>query len=98
MKFVNISSTNFVECDDPAKLWIGEIIESGEKNYSNWLKRSQSLFYLFKTETKVFLHKDSFDSLFEVNGSSHPEILKKYLQNAIIHRNFCNFRYDIKFF
>jgi hypothetical protein len=59
---------NFVECDDPSKLWIGEIIESGEKNYTNWLKRSQSLSYLFKTEAEVFLHKDSFDS---------------YLQNAI---------------
>jgi hypothetical protein len=40
---------NFVECDDPSKLWIGEIIESGEKNYANWLKRSQSLFYLFNS-------------------------------------------------
>jgi len=74
---------NFVECDDPAKLWIGEIIESGEKNYSNWLKRSQSLYYLFKTETEVFVHKDTFESLFKITGSSHPEILKKYLQNAI---------------
>jgi len=74
---------NFVECDDPAKLWIGEIIESGERNYSNWLKRSQSLFYLFKTETQVFIRKDNFNGLFEVHGASHPEILKKYLQNAI---------------
>jgi hypothetical protein len=74
---------NFVECDDPSKLWIGEIIESGEKNYANWLKRSQSLFYLFKTEAEVFLHKETFDSMFEIKGSSHPEILKKYLQNAV---------------
>jgi hypothetical protein len=74
---------NFVECDDPSKLWIGEIIESGEQNYSNWLKRSQSLSYLFKTESEVFLNRETFDSLFEIKGSSHPEILKKYLQNAI---------------
>jgi len=74
---------NFVECDDPGKLWIGEIIESGEKHYSNWLKRSQSLYYLFKTEVEVFIHKDNFNKLFEVCGSSHPEILRKYLQNVI---------------
>jgi hypothetical protein len=74
---------NFVECNDPSKLWIGEIIESGEKNYSNWLRRSQSLYYLFKTESEVFFHKDTFDSLFEIKGSSHPEILRKYLQNVI---------------
>ena len=74
---------NFVECNDPSKLWIGEIIESGQDNYSNWLKRSQSLFYLFKTEAEVFIRKDNFNELFEVRGSSHPEILRKYLQNAI---------------
>ncbi len=43
---------NFVECDDPTKLWIGEIIESGEENYANWLKRSQSLYYLSKLNQK----------------------------------------------
>jgi hypothetical protein len=74
---------NFVECEDPSRLWIGEIIQSGEKNYANWLKRSQSLYYLFKTESQVFFHKKTFDSLFEINGSSHPEILKKYLQKVI---------------
>jgi hypothetical protein len=74
---------NFIECDDPAKLWIGEIIESGEQNYANWLKRSQSLFYLFKTEAEIFCHKETFEKLFEVKGSSHPEILKKYLQKGI---------------
>ena len=51
---------NFVECSDPSKLWIGEIIESGESNYQNWLKRSQSLTYLFKTEVEVFINKKEF--------------------------------------
>ena len=74
---------NFIECDDPSRLWIGEIIESGEKNYSTWLKRAQSLTYLFKTESEVFIHKENFNQLFEVQGSSHPDIVKKYLQKAI---------------
>jgi hypothetical protein len=74
---------NFVECDDPSRLWIGEIIESGEKNYLNWLKRAQSLSYLFKTESEVFIHKDNFNQLFDISGSSHPDILKKHLQKAI---------------
>ena len=74
---------SFVECDDPTRLWIGEIIESGEKNYANWLKRSQSLYYLFKTETEVFCHRETFEDLFTVKGTSHPEILKKYLHKGI---------------
>tara|TARA_B100000035_G_scaffold241248_1_gene209647 strand:+ start:172 stop:765 length:594 start_codon:yes stop_codon:yes gene_type:complete len=74
---------NFVECNDPSKLWIGEIIESGETNYQNWLKRSQSLTYLFKTEVEVFINKENFEQLFKVEGTSHPDILKKHLQGAI---------------
>lgn len=74
---------NFVECSDPQSLWIGEIIQTGEDTYTNWLRKSQSLFYLFKTEAEVFLHKDSFEKLFEIKNNQHPEILKKYFQKAI---------------
>ena len=74
---------NFVECSDPQSLWIGEIIQSGEDIYKNWLKKSQSLFYLFKTEAEIFLQKDSFEKLFEIKNNQHPEILKKYFQKAI---------------
>ena len=45
---------NFIQCTDPSKLWIGEIIASGEENYTNWQKRIQSLTYMFKTESEVF--------------------------------------------
>ena len=39
---------NFVSCDDPQALWIGEIMRNGEKNYTNWKKTTQSLSYVFK--------------------------------------------------
>lgn len=74
---------NFVECDDPERLWIGEIIRTGEDTYVNWLKRSQSLFYLFKTEIEVFIRKDNFEELFDCKTGNHPEILKKHLQKVI---------------
>lgn len=74
---------NFAECNDTQSLWIGEIIENGEQIYTNWMKKSQSLFYLFKTEAEVFIHKDSFVELFEIKNNQHPEILKKYFQKAI---------------
>jgi len=74
---------NFAECSDPQSLWIGEIIRTGEDTYTNWLKKSQSLFYLFKTEAEVFINKDSFVELFEIKNNQHPEVLKKYFQKAI---------------
>lgn len=74
---------NFVECNDPQNLWIGEIINNGEEIYVNWKKKIQSLSYLFKTEISVFFNRDNFNSLFECKNNQHPEILKKYLQRAI---------------
>jgi len=74
---------NFAECNDTQSLWIGEIIENGEQVYTNWLKKTQSLFYLFKTEAEIFINKDSFVELFEIENNQHLEILKKYFQKAI---------------
>ena len=74
---------NFVECSDPQSLWIGEIIQTGEDTYMNWLRKTQSLFYLFKTEAEVFINKNSFEKLFEIKNNQHPEILKKHFQKAI---------------
>ena len=73
---------NFIECDDPERLWIGEIIRSGSDYYSSWLKRFQGLTYLFENESE-FITKENFEDLFSVKGYSHPEILKKYLQKDI---------------
>jgi hypothetical protein len=74
---------NFVECSDSQNLWIGEIIKNGECTYKEWLKKVQSLTYLFKTEVEVFVNKENFNNLFECRNGQHPELLKLYLQNAI---------------
>ena len=74
---------NFVECNDPERLWIGDIIREGEDVYIEWLRKSQSLFYLFKTETEIFMNKTNFNQLFECKTGTHPEIIKKYLQKSI---------------
>lgn len=74
---------NFVECSDPERLWIGDIIREGEDVYKEWLKKSQSLSYLFKTEAEVFINKKNFEELFDCKTGNHPEILKKYLQKGI---------------
>jgi len=74
---------NFVDCSDPERLWIGDIIREGEDVYNEWLKKTQSLSYLFKSETECFMNKKNFESLFDCKTGNHPEILKKYLQKSI---------------
>jgi len=73
---------NFVECSDPDSLWIGEIIRSGNDYHTSWLKRFQGMTYLFENES-TFINKNNFEDLFLIKGHSHPEILKRYLQDNI---------------
>jgi len=71
--------SNFVTCDDPQSLWIGEIVRNGEQNYTDWKRRLQSLSYTFKSEIEdVFTGKD-FDAMFRIEGTKHPQIIKEFL-------------------
>lgn len=71
--------SNFVSCNDPQSLWIGEIVRNGEQNYTNWKRRLQSLSYTFKSEIEnVFGDKD-FDLMFNIVGTRHPQIVKEHL-------------------
>ena len=60
--------SNFVSCDDPQSLWIGEIVRNGEQNYTDWKKRLQSLTYTFKTEVENVFTGKGFDAMFRVRG------------------------------
>tara|TARA_R100001591_G_scaffold97957_1_gene104035 strand:- start:14 stop:568 length:555 start_codon:yes stop_codon:yes gene_type:complete len=70
--------SNFVMTDAPQNLWIGEIINSGERNYSDWMKRQQSLSYLFKEQSKELFYENKLDHIFDCS-KGHPPVLKKYL-------------------
>tara|TARA_B100001287_G_scaffold252982_1_gene235313 strand:- start:711 stop:1313 length:603 start_codon:yes stop_codon:yes gene_type:complete len=73
---------NFITTDAPQNLWIGEIINSGEKNYENWMKRQQSLTYLFKEQSTELLSEKKLEEVFNCSRG-HPLILKKYLGGEI---------------
>lgn len=81
-EIVDFFVSNFVSCDDPQSLWIGEIIKTGENNYTNWSKKIQSLSYIFKEEVSLF-NKDNFNDMFEITGNRHPKILKDHIQGKI---------------
>ena len=74
---------NFVTTDNPQNLWIGEIINSGERNYSEWMRRKQSLTYLFKEQSSELLFKNDLNEVFDCSKRKHPVVLKKYLGGEI---------------
>ena len=80
---VDFFVSNFITCTDPSKLWIGELIKDGEGRYVEWKKRNQSLSYIFKEETESVFSNGDFDSMFAIDGTRHPQILKEYLRKNI---------------
>ena len=68
---------NFVSCRDPETLWIGEIIQEGDKNYTQWQKKVQSLSYIFKEDIDNLFDR-KVDEVFDCSNG-HPPILKSYL-------------------
>ena len=89
--------SNFISADNPQNLWIGEIINSGERNYAEWMKRQQSLSYLFKEQMNELLSENELENVFNCSRG-HPPILKKYLagdvsiENVVICEKIFSFR------
>ena len=75
--------SNFVTCDDPQSLWIGEIVRNGEQNYTDWKRRLQSLTYTFKSEIENVFEDKDFDSMFKIENKRHPPIVKEHLGKNI---------------
>ena len=79
---VDFLVSNFTATDNPQNLWIGEIINSGERNYSEWMRRQQSLTYLFKEQSSELLSENELETLFNCT-KGHPLILKKFLSGSV---------------
>ena len=48
-----------------------------------WNGKIQSLAYLFKSEVESVISIKDFNETFQVNGSSHPLLLKEHLQGNL---------------
>ena len=73
---------NFVNADTPQNLWIGEIINSGERTYAEWMRRKQSMTYIFKEQSEKLLSEIDLEKLFNCS-KGHPLVLKRYLGGEI---------------
>jgi hypothetical protein len=71
------------------KLYIRDLAysEKAEKVYKDWLKKQQSLSYVFKTDLAKL--DSDFDKNFVVEDNNHPLLLKKYLGNEICLETIC---------
>ena len=77
---VNFMLANLVENE---KTWVKEMAYSqvAEQIYKDWLKRNQSLLYIFKEELSKL--NEDFDSNFKVTDRSHPIVIKLFLRKEI---------------
>ena len=46
---------NFIATENPSAVWVGEIMQSGERNYTALSKKYQSLTYTFKQDSSKLL-------------------------------------------
>ena len=81
-EIVDFLVSNFADSDNPQNLWIGEIIYSGERTYAEWMRRQQSLTYLFKEQSNELFSENELANLFNCS-KGHPKILKEFLSGRL---------------
>jgi hypothetical protein len=81
-EIVDFLLSNFVSADNPQNLWIGEIINSGERTYADWMRRQQSLTYLFKEQSTELFSENELETVFNCS-KGHPIVLKKFLSGKL---------------
>lgn len=81
-EIVDFFVSNFIASSSSEKLWIGEIINSGEKNYTEWMKRQQSLTYMFREQSTELFSQTKLENVFDCS-KGHPILLKKYLSGKL---------------
>ena len=79
---VDFLVSNFAYSDNVQNLWIGSLINEGERNYAEWTKRQQSLTYLFKEQSSELFSERKLDDVFNCS-KGHPPVLKMFLGGKI---------------
>ena len=74
---------NFIECDNPQKLWIGEIINSGNDNYVKWKSRADRLTYKFRQDISHLFEENKLDDVLKCKVGNHSKLLKEHMINNV---------------
>jgi len=70
--------SSFIASDNPSSVWVGEIIQSGERNFMSMSKRLQSLSYNFSQEVSELFDEYELREVFDCS-QGHPPALKRLL-------------------
>ncbi len=81
-EIVNFLVANFVESTSVNQIWIGQIINSGERTYAEWMRRQQSLTYLFNEQSNELFSQTKLEDVLNCS-KGHPIVLKKFLSGNI---------------
>jgi hypothetical protein len=81
-EIVNFLVANFVESTSVNQIWIGEIINSGERTYADWMRRQQSLTYLFKEQSNELFSEIKLEDVLNCS-KGHPPVLKRFLSGQL---------------
>ncbi len=81
-EIIDFLVSNFVQSESNSAIWIGSLITEGEKVYSDWKKRQQSLTYLFKEQSNELFSETKLDDALNCS-KGHPPVLKKFLSGKI---------------
>ena len=81
-EIVDFLLSNFISTDNAQNLWIGEIINSGERTYADWMRRQQSLTYLFKEQSTELFSENELETVFNCSRG-HPIVLKRFLSGKL---------------
>ena len=81
-EIVDFFVSNFISTNNANGVWIGQIVNSGERVYTDWQKRQQSLSYLFKEQSEELLSEIKLADAFNCS-KGHPPVLKKYLGGKV---------------
>ena len=81
-EIVDFLVSNFISTDNVNGIWIGEIINSGERNYQEWMRRQQSLTYIFKEQSTELFSQTKLENVFDCS-KGHPILLKTFLKSEL---------------
>jgi hypothetical protein len=81
-EIVDFLVSNFVAADNPQSIWIGQIINSGERTYQEWVKTNQSLTYIFKEQSTELFSQTKLENVFDCS-KGHPILLKTFLKGEL---------------
>jgi len=82
--------------EDP-KLWVGELFDpKHEQVYSSFVKRKESLTYIFKNDIDKLL--ENFDDNFKVDDGDYPYLLKLLVQGKISKETFIIINDCVRFY